>query len=517
MRNLIVCCDGTWNTSDQQSNGVPTPTNVVRLHNAVAGKDSAENQQLKYYHPGVGTEGSWWQKIAGGSIGIGLDKNIMSAYRWLGVNYQENDRIFLFGFSRGAFTARSLGGMLTKCNLLDLTDLSDSDSWTRVEAAYNQCYRVKNPPGDWSHDWKFHVGSAEKATVGIYCIGVWDTVGALGVPNDMAILNLFDNPSRYAFHDTKLSEKVENARHAVALDEMRASFTPTLWTGVAERQNVKQIWFPGVHSDVGGGYAETGLSDGALNWMIEEVTGLGLEFESGMVEQIEPNALDVLHDSDTGMFSLFRTRPRSIPLIIQANQPNLIHPSALERQATPPITQAPYRPTIVLQPGESCQLPIYAANPWNPTGIYLEKGARYRFSATGQWLDRDVKCTPAGPEHGNFQLGELAQLAGTLWGEVEKGYKAVTGNQEADFRMTKRQEDMPWFSLVGAIVNGGNPMPDGSPQLHETFLIGDGCNYPSSSTSVIEKPGYLYCYANDSWHFYDNNRGSVMLTVKRLS
>lgn len=516
MRNLIVCCDGTWNTAEQASNGVPTPTNVVRLYNAAADKDDSGNPQLKYYHPGVGTEGHWWDKVAGGSIGIGLDKNIMSAYRWLGVNFKQDDRICLFGFSRGAFTARSLGGMLTKCGLLNLGELPDAETWARVETAYNEGYRVQDSAGWAKPDWTFHPGGAADGNVTVYLVGVWDTVGALGVPDDMAILNLFDNPSRYAFHDARLSDKVQNARHAVALDEVRASFTPTLWTGVDGRSAVKQIWFPGVHSDVGGGYPETGLSDGALKWMIDEAAALGVGFHQGMVGQIVSNPQGVLHNSDTGVFKFFRSRPRSVPLMNQAAA-GAVHDSALQRQSNPPITQAPYRPTVVLAPGESREVAIYAAQPWNATTIYLEKGARYAFSAAGQWLDRDIKCTPAGPESGNFQIGELAQLAGTLIGELEKGYKALTGNEEADFRFTRRQEGMPWFSLIGAVANGGNPMPDGSPRPHETFLIGNGCEYPPRTDESIEKPGYLYCYANDSWHFYGNNRGSVMLTVKRIS
>ncbi|MBE9479759.1 MAG: DUF2235 domain-containing protein, partial [Chloroflexi bacterium] len=108
MRNLIVCCDGTWNTPDQKHNGVPVPTNVVRLYNAVVDMNPKKKiLQLKYYHPGVGTDGNWWQKVAGGTMAVGLSKNIMSAYKWLGVNYVPQDRIFLFGFSRGAYTVRS--------------------------------------------------------------------------------------------------------------------------------------------------------------------------------------------------------------------------------------------------------------------------------------------------------------------------------------------------------------------------------------------------------------------------
>ena len=111
---------------------------------------------------------------------------------------------------------------------------------------------------------------------------MWDTVGALGIPNNLAILNLLDNIKRYAFHDTELGCNVIHARHAVAIDEKRASFSPTLWSNVQKRKRVKQIWFPGVHSNVGGGYIDTGLSDIALKWMIDEAVEAGLNVREDM-------------------------------------------------------------------------------------------------------------------------------------------------------------------------------------------------------------------------------------------
>lgn len=508
MRNLVVCCDGTWNTPDQKEGGVPVPTNVVRLYNAVSESDSAGNPQLKYYHAGVGTEGNWWERLAGGSVGGGLSKNIQSAYKWLGSNYQPGDRVFLFGFSRGAYTARSLGGLITTCGLLNLAEIADEEIWTRVEAAYIRGYRKGQDRSKWGGDWPFHADTEGKP-VPIFFIGVWDTVGSLGVPDDLAILNLLDDPGKYAFHDTELSDKVLHARHAVALDEMRASFVPTLWTDIEARPTVKQIWFPGVHCDVGGGYLETGLSNGTLAWMMDEAQGEGLLFTEGMRQQVTPNGQDVLHDSCTGVFKVLRTQPRSIPPIRLGEA--ALHPSVLERQRTPPITQAPYRTTSSLAVGEEKELHIYALQPWNDTGLYLEAGARYQFAASGQWLDRNIKCGPAGADDGKFQLGELVQLAGSLWGKLEQAYQFVTKNRTADFYGTRREEALPWFSLVGAVANGGNPGIDGTPAPHEIFPIG------AEHLHSVKMAGYLHCFANDAWHFYDNNRGSLVLTVRRIA
>lgn len=514
MRNLIVCCDGTWNTQDDKQGGIPCPTNVVRLYNALADKNAQGVEQQKYYHPGVGTDGGWWEKLVGGGMGLGLDGNIMSAYRWLGSHYQPGDRIFLFGFSRGAFTVRSLGGMISTCGLLKLTGLPAQDVWSRVETAYKDGYR-NHGVGPWAGDWAFHQDEPG-GKVPVYFLGVWDTVGALGVPNDLSILNLLDNPKRYFFHDTELSSIVLNARHAVALDEQRASFAPTLWSKIEDRPSVKQVWFPGAHCNVGGGYVEKGLSDGALKWMMDEAGQLGIGFHSGMVAQVAPNPRDVAHDSASGVFKLFRTQPRSIPPITYPAESGLLHQSVLDRQANPPITHGRYHCTTLLKPGEEKSLSIYAAQHWNDTGLYLEAGARYSFQASGEWLDSNIKCSPTGPAEGKFQAGEVAQWLGSLWGKVEAAYKKITNNKDADFKGTLREEDKPWFALVGAVANGGNPDTDGSPKPPETFLIGAGCEFPAQGTT-IDKPGYLHCFANDAWDFYGNNRGSVYLTVKRLA
>src|SRR6266567_2642363 len=146
MKNLVVCCDGTWNTPDEMDHGLPSPTNVVKLYNALARDDA----QAAYYHPGVGVGKGWWDHLAGGGTGEGLDQNIMSAYHWLARTYGVGDKIFLLGFSRGAYTVRSLGGLISKCGLLDLTqpELELETVWRRVRevfAAYRDKVDFANP------------------------------------------------------------------------------------------------------------------------------------------------------------------------------------------------------------------------------------------------------------------------------------------------------------------------------------------------------------------------------------
>lgn len=510
MRNLVVCCDGTWQTAEQEKDGVPTPSNVVRLRNALAAKDVQGQPQLHYYHPGVGTDGTWWRRTLGGSVGLGLSKNIMSAYAWLARQYQPGDRIYLFGFSRGAYTVRSLAGFIGT-GLIDPKGLTDKQSWAAVEAVFTQRYRAGQPTATLAAGIKFHPVIKETGKVPIRMVGVWDTVGALGIPDDLSILNVFDDRKNYLFHDTSLGPQIEVARHALALDEFRASFTPTLWTKVAQGRDVKQVWFAGAHSDIGGGYPETGLSDIALKWMIEEAEKAGLAFEPEAVAQIKPDFRGTLHRSDTGVFSLLRTQPRSVPNV--ADDPS-VHASAKERMAKPPISQAPYRPTRVLKKGEEAVFPVYAREPWNYSGIYLEKG-KYRFTATGEWMDASIPCGPAGMNDGTFHAAEAAHLAGTLWGKIEDAFKGITNNHASDFKGTRRREDAPWFVLMGDVANAGEPCTDGTPAAHHSFAIGGKANL--DLTGPKARPGYLYCYANDAWGFYDNNRGSVSVTIKRTA
>jgi uncharacterized protein (DUF2235 family) len=503
VKNLIVCCDGTWNTPDQEEHELPAPTNVVKLKNCLADTVSDPNAgQLVYYHPGVGTEGGPLKRMAGGAWGQGLSKNIQSAYQWLAREYAPGDRVYLFGFSRGAYTVRSLAGFMNKCGLLDLDKVGVKEGWQRVETAYQQGYRDGIAKTKWAEDWHWH----HKSKAPVHFVGVWDTVGALGIPDDLAILNLIDTNEHWRFHDTALGANIGIARHAVALDEMRASFTPTLWDH-AKRRDVKQVWFPGVHADVGGGYAVSGLSDVSLHWMIEEARAAGLAFKPEMVSQLRADPLAVLHDSMKGIFKTQRSRPRNTPLMSE-DEPSL-HPAALARHATPPINQSPYRLTKRLT-DKPMKIEIYARERWNTTGIWLEPGT-YQFSAEGEWLDRSIPAGPGGASDGEFHLSEIAHLLSSGLGWIERGWQGVTGNDAADFKLTKRHEQWDWMALVGVVANSRHlPGPDGSPAQHTHFLIGD------KATVKIDNGGYFYAYANDAWDFYDNNSGAVTLTIKRI-
>lgn len=510
MKRLVVCFDGTWNNATQEENGIPTPTNVVKLFNALQKTDD----QLCYYHPGLGAEKRGLiQKITGGAFGAGITRHICSAYHWLGQNYEEGDEIFFFGFSRGAFTVRSIAGFLGK-GLLDLSGLSSQESWKRVHKAYLDGYRKKKHIKDLDSEWTlFSNGDA----LPIKFLGVWDTVGALGIPDDLEILNFFDDKKKWAFHDTTLGEHVKIARHAMAIDEIRSSYTVTRWDNISSHKDVKELWFPGVHSDVGGGYAQTDLSDGALGWMIEESKAAGIVFRDHIDRFIQSNPLGIMHNSYKGIFAKLRSRPRNIDAFTAKNQ-SLFHQSAWERYEIPPIRYQSYHPTTILEVGDTCTVEIYAAEKWNHTGIYLERGHVYTFEASGEWKDSSDACDWKGTQKDNKRtLGDAVRSVSSLLGYIEKALKKITKNESTDILFTKRVEAFNWFVLVGAIANdggdGNGTKNDGSPHPHQYI---DMSQFENRKFSDIKSSGYLYCFANDAWNMYHNNQGSISLTIRRV-
>lgn len=320
-KRLVVCCDGTWNDSDNGNDF----TNVVRLAWAIEPQDARAGNiaQIVYYQSGVGTGSDLLGKLGGGGVGLGLSRNVRDAYAFLANNYARGDEIFLFGFSRGAYTARSIGGLIGYAGLLHKRDM---DRFSTLWEGYRLRDKVaaNDPRGQFAD---------RQTPVSIKCVGVWDTVGALGVPGHLD--KLFT--SFYEFHDTGLGAHVENAFHALALDETRDDFKPTLWVqDDANRQNgqmLTQVWFAGVHSNIGGGYVEHGLSDIALAWMASEVSPfLALDFDylKARRDLRNPWSFGMLYDSAGPAWELLGTSPRT-PFQYGANTNETIHASVPDR------------------------------------------------------------------------------------------------------------------------------------------------------------------------------------------
>jgi uncharacterized protein (DUF2235 family) len=307
-KNIVFCADGTWNHPDETDGGVLAPTNVYKFFNTLLQTDT----QAPHYDSGVGTDGTPIDQLLGGAIGEGLFQKIKDGYTIIARSYQDGDQIYLFGFSRGAYTARSLGGMIAVCGL-PAPGKFDGEA---TDAAF-VTYRAPKMRVDRSTLLNDFVAKYSARDVQIAMVGVWDTVGALGIPGDL--FNGLDT-NVYGFLDTSLHPDVQAAYHALAIDEKRNEFAPTVWTTPASpAQIVEQIWFSGVHCDVGGGYAEHGLSDITLGWMMGKAAARGLVFDSKLASLYPPLdsppmlsnpkfALDVTHESWTALWGFPATR-----------------------------------------------------------------------------------------------------------------------------------------------------------------------------------------------------------------
>ncbi|GAB90873.1 DUF2235 domain-containing protein [Gordonia rhizosphera] len=277
MKRLVVCCDGTWKTAKD-----PHISNIEKIARAIRTGADGETVQVVHYFNGVGTGATWFDRVIGGAFGSGLNMNLIDAYRFLVLNYEPGDEIFVFGFSRGAYTARSLVGMIGKVGLLTAEALARSGDINLLDEAlkhYRDRSRGTNQQDRPVHGAQIpdlrpftHGANSPESLPRIRFIGVFDTVGALGVPGI--------SRHKYEFLDVKLSNSVDVARQALAIDEQRLTFDPCVWTrDTNTRTDLKQVWFEGVHSDIGGGLARPEPSELSLAWMVREATNAGLDFD----------------------------------------------------------------------------------------------------------------------------------------------------------------------------------------------------------------------------------------------
>ncbi|MQY21239.1 DUF2235 domain-containing protein [Nocardia macrotermitis] len=281
MKRLVVCCDGTWGSASN-----PLVTNVVKIAEAVrldaAVEAGGSIGQRVFYTDGPGSRGYFMDKYLGGAFGLGLDAGLSTMYWQLVLNWEPDDEIFVFGFSRGAYIARSLTGLIHRIGLLTAEAMIDG-KFPEAMRIFRQ--RKANPDDPDPAEWAEFRTRYCQSPVPIKFIGVFDTVGAMGVPGITS--------DRYRFHDLRLSPSVHTARQALAVDERRRVYEPCLWevtdeVGVAQQRpdRVKQVWFEGCHTDVGGGMPDSRLSDRSLRWMVREAREQGLEFDDELLGKI---------------------------------------------------------------------------------------------------------------------------------------------------------------------------------------------------------------------------------------
>lgn len=325
MKRIVVFCDGTWNTPDKTKNGERCHTNVVKLANALSPLSKDGTEQLMYYDKGIGSEGIIIKKWIDGATGRGISKNIKEAYRFLINNYVPGDELFFFGFSRGSFTVRSLCGLIRNSGILRKDNIDKVSEAYCIYRSRKSMYQPREIEAT-----LFRKTFAVEESTKIKFVGVWDTVGALGNPLYLKHIVTRKN----MFHDTGLSSKINYAFHALSIDEKRKNFMPALWykQPTSKDQVLEQVWFSGVHSDIGGGYpeSESGLSDISLIWMLEKATQCNLEF---LNIEIEKNPEQELHESRKGFYRLisryFRPIGRENPDKGTTNES--IHNSVIQR------------------------------------------------------------------------------------------------------------------------------------------------------------------------------------------
>ena len=333
MKRIAIFCDGTWNTPDITEGGKSCQTNVVKMANALSVRSKDGTPQLLYYDTGIGSEGNLVARTYDGATGTGITNNIQQAYRFIIQNYEQGDELYFFGFSRGAYTVRSLSGLIRNSGILKTENLD------LVERAYS-IYRSRkaNLQPRAIEATLFRKTFAVEETTVLKFIGVWDTVGALG--NPLLLNGILSR--RNQFHDPEISSRVRYAYHALAIDEKRRNFEATLWHQMSEcrDQVMEQVWFPGVHSDVGGGYPDSGLADIALQWMLGKAEKCDLTFDP---IRISPDPLSKMHESYQGFYTLQHKLSRPIGTIRPGSGMTYesLHPSVLERYAA----DKKYRPS----------------------------------------------------------------------------------------------------------------------------------------------------------------------------
>lgn len=532
-RHLVLCVDGTWNDPSQKTNvwqlftrldgeaqALPASADGIRQHQALHG---ANLDGL--YIEGVGAGG---QRLLGGTLGVGLHDRVLDLYVLASRLWRPGTQIWVFGFSRGAWAARSLAGFIAATGLLTAQQASAGDALAVANRRW-LAFKGHDVPAEQKRFWD-DAGQPQP----IQLVGVWDTVGAMGIPffNGLRSIDRFERQA-FDFADLDLSPRVAHGRHAMSIDETRFDFMPTPWN---PRDGIEQRWFPGVHADVGGGYPQRGLGDVSLAWMLGEVEALsgGGLLKPGAAADLKPDPHADRHEEATGLvWQLRPRRPRDVP-----DRENILHdgvrtrlqartdwrPSPLRRlkelaewYASPGTSPEQICPAGAMS-DDSTELALNGSQAqavdsrkwWNATGLRVHAGQRYRVhtEAGATWTDKENTCDANGyPSTGHWPL----QVFETLH--------------------ARRVHDADWFRLIAAVhadahlearnAEDGN---FGEDVLHLVSAHVMACDRDSQLAAVgadgvinVQRDGYLYLFANDNSAFYGNNRGALQASIERLA
>ena len=387
-RNIVLFADGTGNQG-----GYTPSSNVYKIYNAI---ELRGDDQITFYDNGVGTASNKYWRGLSGAVGFGFKRNVRDLYEYLARNYEPGDNVFIFGFSRGAATVRAFSGLLACCGLVDGRKLSHDDLEDRSKEAVKIYKDSKGNPS------RGNPSFGEHGVIPIKFIGVWDTVTALGFPEEgnypgigMWVLDLLlkglswfsDLLIPHRFYNYELTDNVEYAYQALAIDDERKSFLPLVWDENKSSTKVEQVWFSGAHSNVGGGYKRAGLADVALDWMMARADKCGLNFKKDAAEEVhrDENVHGRLYNSRDGGAIYFRYQPRDIKKLCRGKLLGKvkIHRSVLERMKRKSGNYAPghlpYEFNLVDSPFDSPTEPVTAADTESIWQACREKVNRWVF------------------------------------------------------------------------------------------------------------------------------------------
>lgn len=349
-KNIISCADGTGNKG-----GATPNSNVYKIYKAIdkCAKSTTEEhtnltRQTAFYDNGVGTEESKLIRTICGAIGIGFKKNVCDLYKYLARNYEPGDKVFFFGFSRGASTVRACIGFIHKCGLIKGKDLRNREVDALINKAFCAYKNHRDAPDKAECIKHSNISHGE---IDIQFVGIWDTVVALGFPKRTDIIGpisfLLDKAFcsiecigehfyPHKFYHYRLSNKVKNTYQALAIDDERTSFWPhVIREQVIEDGNIEQVWFAGMHSNVGGGYGRTGTASISLYWIMLKAKECGLFFNKCELKKAkeDSNPHGRIHNSRGGLATIYRYHPREIESLCECRLKSKIkiHQSAIDR------------------------------------------------------------------------------------------------------------------------------------------------------------------------------------------
>ncbi len=545
-RNIIILCDGASNSAHKSEDGQPALTNIVKLHRALL----QEPGQVVLYLPGVGSGETSSEKgaqrvrdvllvlgpniagtiagffsrlatLAGNAFGTGITGNIVAGYTEIVRQYRPGDRIYLMGFSRGAYTARCIAGVIRRCGLLKPGNYHLAEDAVRLyltrrepDARVPLEVSLIHPPMD----------------IAIEFVGLFDTVGSLGAPLWGWWFNLRSFQGNRNF-GTDPSPIIRHVCHAMAMDERRSQFFPTPFTWPRDKaqrgwtETLEQVWFRGAHADIGGGYVQSGLSDITLSWMYRYAERFGLRFQPDFAAGLKPDPLAPLHDElvrNPG-WRIFGSWPRwhpvpgnEEPLPIKRKgsdweMPGRLHTSVHRRAAA---RAAAGRPDFRRSGAAPIGFQVLGVHEWDRTGIVLKKGETYQLTWLGQDQWRDAlkpACGPAGQPSGGWRTDWLRRA--TAW-----------------HRRLPRQD---WMTLCATVAHPRDwPLRefplwrafwylfvrDPLAMRRQVAPLGQALQPGGSLTLLYNGPadGMLHCFANDWWQTAGNNSGQLDLEIRLL-